>query len=83
MYHHKFNTSTLQTNSSCIEYVDVDLEWMLEWHIDTLNFIFFKFKNLLRRMKSMINEVVIICMGQFNGECAQFRMDVINFLHTL
>jgi hypothetical protein len=26
---------------------------------------------------------VVICMAQFNGECAQFKMDVIIFLNTL
>jgi hypothetical protein len=29
----KFNVLTLQAYSSCIEFVGVDIEWMLEWHI--------------------------------------------------
>jgi hypothetical protein len=33
VYHHKCNVSTLQTYSSCIEFVSVNLDWMLEWHI--------------------------------------------------
>jgi hypothetical protein len=33
MHHHKCNVSTLQTYSSCIEFVGVDLKWMLEWHV--------------------------------------------------
>jgi hypothetical protein len=36
-----------------------------------------KFKSSLRSMKWRIDKVVTVCMGQFNGECAQFRMDVI------
>jgi hypothetical protein len=31
----------------------------------------------------MINKVVIICMGQFSGECGQFKMDVIILCNTL
>jgi len=33
VYHCKCNISTLQTYSFCIEFVGVDLEWKLEWHI--------------------------------------------------
>jgi hypothetical protein len=33
VYYHKCNISTLQTYSFCIEFVGVDLEWKLEWHI--------------------------------------------------
>jgi hypothetical protein len=33
VFHHKWNISTLQTYSSCIECVGVDLEWILKWQI--------------------------------------------------
>jgi hypothetical protein len=34
-------------------------------------------------MKWKIKKIVIICMGQFSGECAQFKLDVIILPNTL
>jgi hypothetical protein len=85
MYHHNYNVSTLQTYSSCIEFVGLNFKWMLEWHIWSfrLNRKNKKFKSSSRSMKRRIKDVVVIRIKRFSGGCAQFKVEIIIPLNTL